>query len=87
MRNISECISTNELVRRAKEAYNITARNGDMGEDDIRMVVRWIGEQVLGNTHMSDKLVMSRTAIDLMLFVTVSEFPLFYMWHKLSQWN
>jgi hypothetical protein len=87
MRSILECIGTDELVRRAKEAYNITARNGDMGEDDIRMVVRWIGEQVPGNVHVGDKLVMSRTAIDLMLFVTVSEFPLFYMWHKLSQWN
>jgi hypothetical protein len=87
MRNISECIGTDELVRRAKEAYNITARNGDMGEDDIRKVVRWIGEQVPGNMLVGDKFVMSRTAIDLMLFVTVSEFSLFYMWYKLSQWN
>jgi hypothetical protein len=87
MSSISEYIKTSELVDMAKEACHITKLNSDMGEDDIRKVVRWIGHHSPGIQWLDGKPVLGRTAVDMMLFITLVEFPLFYTWHKLSQWN
>jgi hypothetical protein len=87
MSSISEYVKTSELVDMAKKACHITKPNTKMGEDDIRAVIRWIGHHSPGIHWLDGKPILGRTAIDMMLFITLTEFPLFYMWHKLSQWN
>ena len=87
MESIGQYLKTSELVDIAKEACHITIPNTRMGEDNIRDVLHWIGKHSPDTRWLDGKLVMGRAAIDMMLFITIAEFPLFYMWHKLSQWN
>ena len=87
MESSGEYLRTSDLVGIAKEACHITKLNTEMGEDEIRTVVRWIGEQSPDTRWVDGKPVIGRIGIDMMLSITIMEFPLFYMWHKLSQWN
>jgi len=80
-------LKTSEVVDQAKKACGITKPNSEMGEDDIRAVMHWIGAHAPDTVCTKGDVSFRRQGIDMMLFITIAEFPLFYMWHKLSQWN
>ncbi len=87
MERISEYLRTGELVAKAKTACGITQQNSKLGEDKIQAVMHWIGMHAPDTDCTKGEVNFRRQGIDMMLFVTLMEFPLFYMWHKLSQWN
>ncbi len=76
---------TAELVCVAKKQNGITTPNGQMMDDEIRKVVRWIG--VTFSEPLDGDLLLNRPAVEMMLFVTICEFPEFYCRYGLSQYN
>jgi len=87
LKDISSCSDTGELITSAKEACSIAKPNNEMTDDEIRTIVHWIFEHLPDTTWVDGKMVPGRTGINLMLFVTMSEFPEFYQRHGLEQYN
>ena len=87
LKDISSCSNTGELITLAKEACSITKPNSEMTDDEIRTIVHWILECLPDTSWENDKMVPGRDGIDLMLLVTMSEFPKFYQEHGLGQYN
>ena len=87
MKDISSCSNTGELIASAKKACSITKPNSEMTDDEIRTIAHWIFECLPDTTWKDGKIVPGRAGIDLMLFVTMSEFPQFYQKHGLGQYN
>jgi hypothetical protein len=87
LKNISSCSSPGELIALAKEACSITKPNSEMADDEIRTITHWIFERLPDTSWKDGKIVPGRAGIELMLFVTMSEFPEFYQEHGLGQYN
>jgi hypothetical protein len=87
LNDISGCSNTRELITLAKEACSITKPNSEMNDDEIRTIVHWIFERLPDTSWKDGKMVPGRAGIDLMLFVTMNEFPEFYQEHGLGQYN
>ena len=87
MKDISNWSNTRKLVASAKKACSITKLNSEMTDDEIRTIVHWIFKQLPDTTWKDGKMVLGRAGIDLMLFVTMNEFPEFYQEHGLGQYN
>lgn len=87
MKDIFSCSNPRELITLAKEACSITKPNSEMNDDEIRTISHWIFEQLPDTARVDGKMVPSRAGIELMLFVTMSEFPGFYHKYGLSQFN
>ena len=87
MKDISSCSSPGELIVLAKEACSITKPNIEMTDDEIRTITHWILERLPDTSWVDGKMVLGRAGIDLMLFVTMNEFPEFYQEHGLGQYN
>jgi len=58
-----------------------------MTDDEIRATIYWIFERLPDTTWKDGKMVPGKAGINLMLFVTMSEFPEFYQKYGLSQFN
>ena len=87
MKDISSCSNPRELIILAKEACSITKLNSEMTDDEIRATIYWIFERLPDTTWKDGKMVPGKAGINLMLFVTMSEFPEFYQKYGLSQFN
>lgn len=87
MKDITSYSNTGELIALAKEACSITKPNSEMTNDEIRTIVHWIFERLPDTSWVNGKIVPGKAGIDLMLFVTMSEFPEFYQEHGLGQYN
>jgi len=87
LKDITSCSNTGELVALAKEVCSITKPNSEMNDDEIRTIVYWIFECLPDTSWVDGKMVPGRAGINLMLFVTLSEFPKFYQEHGLGQYN
>jgi hypothetical protein len=87
LKDVFNCSNTGELIALAKEACAITKPNSEMTDDEIRTIVHWIFERLPDTSWVDGKMVPGRAGIDLMLFVTMSEFPEFYQEHGLGQFN
>ena len=87
MKDIFNCSNTRELVTSAKKACDITKPNNEMSDDEIRTISHWIWEQLPDTSWVNGKIVPGRAGIDLMLLVTISEFPEFYQKRELGQYN
>lgn len=74
-----EYLTAGEIVAIAERVCGVS--NSEMQDDDIRVVVRWIGQ------HIPKGRQMERDKIDIMLFVTIMEFPEYYKRYGLSQFN
>lgn len=79
--------TTESLINAAKSACHIRTPNENMTDEEIRVVVRWIGECAPDTIWVDGKPVFGRQGIDIMLTITVVEFPDFYSRYKLSQFN
>lgn len=78
---------TTEIVNWAKEFYSITKPNSEMTDDDIREVIRWIGEHAPDTAWVDGKPVFRRIGIGVMSIITQAEFPEFYRQYGISQFN
>ena len=87
MEDISSYSRVKELVALAKEACSISKPNSEMTDAEIRDVAHWIWKQLPDSSWKDGKIIPGRIGIDLMLFVTISEFPEFYERRGLSQFN
>lgn len=78
--------TTGELVAMAREQNGVM--DGQMTDDEIRVVMRWIGAALSNPAESPNgELPLNRTAVGIMLFVTMCEFPEFYGRNELSQYN
>jgi hypothetical protein len=79
---------TSEIVREAKRNNGIDTPNGQMTDDEVRTVIRWIGVTFSDPAgSVEGDIILNRAAVALMLFVTICEFPEFYCRYGLSQYN
>lgn len=83
MRRAIPYLKPSEIIQIAKEACNIIYANDQMNDDEIATVMRWIGAQI----SAKNESVRDRDRIDIMLFVTLMEFPEFYARKELCQFN
>ena len=84
---LREYLKPSELVNQAKASFNIIKSNAEMSEDEVRRVVRWIGECAYDTICIGDEPGLGRAGIGFMLLVTMMEFPEFYEKYDLSQRN
>jgi len=84
---LREYLEPGELVNQAKASFNIIKPNAEMNEDEVRRVVRWIGECAYDTICIGDEPRLGRAGIGFMLLVTMMEFPEFYEKYDLSQRN
>ena len=88
MKNLSDYVPAHSLVDWAKANLDIMKPNSEMTDEDIRRVIRWIGECSYDTVYVDgDKPIFRRVGIGMMLSVTLMEFPEFYMRYGLSQFN
>ncbi len=85
--DIREYSNPSELVHWAKANFHITKPNNELSEDEVRRVVRRIGNCAYDTIYIGDEPRLGPVGIGLMLLVTVMEFPMFYEKYDLSQRN
>jgi len=86
--SLDEYVKTSELVDWAKANLDIMKPNSEMTDEDIRRVMRWIGECSYDTVYVDgDKPIFRRIGIGMMLSVTLLAFPEFYTRYELSQFN
>jgi hypothetical protein len=78
--------TTAELISFGKEACEIETATDEMSDGEIRRVVRRIALSSPGILVEGD-LLANVKAVQLMLFVTIAEFPEFYTRYGLAQPN
>lgn len=83
----TQYLKASEIIVTAKKANSITKPNSKMTNAEIRKVVQWAAQGTPGTYWNDDKLVFGRVGIDLLLFLTIAEFPKFYVRYELSQFN
>ena len=77
-----------QLVDWAKASLNIIKLNEDMSELEIRKAIRWIGDCSVDTIYIDgEKTRPGRIGVNNMLFVTLMEFPEYYMKYELAQFN
>jgi len=87
-REFDNWMTPEQLTDWAKVNLNIIKLNADMTDEDIRRIMRWIGECSYDTIYVDgDKPRLGRVGIGLMLTVTLLEFPEYYMKYELSQFN
>ena len=87
MKDIRGYSAARELVASAKKDCDITKPNSEMTDDEIRTIAHWIFERLPDTSWEDGKMVLGRAGIDLMLFVMMNEFSVFYQEHGLGQYN
>ena len=78
---------TSQLVAQAKKACKIDKPNALMSDDDIRAVAHWVGMHAPDTSCANGEVKFRKIGIGLMLFITMMEFPDFYVRYELSQFN
>ena len=81
------CRTTSDIIEQAKRTCGISKPNSEMTDDEIREVVRLVAQGTPDTTWEGGKLKLGLVGIGLMLFLSLSEFPDFYMRYGLSQLN
>ena len=77
-----------EFVEWAKYSLHITISNQCMADDDIRLVIRWIGENSWDTVYFENgRTRWGRIGLSNMLLVTLLVFPHYYAKYELSQFN
>ena len=84
---MEHALTTSDLVEQAKANLNITKPNGELADDDIRVIARWVGMQAQDTACTDGEVTFNRTGLGLMLFIALTEFPEFYSRYELSQFN
>jgi hypothetical protein len=87
LKSLAACLTTSDIIEQAKKSCGIAKPNSKMTDDEIRQVVRLIAQGTPDTTWECGKVKFGLIGIGLMLFLTLSEFPEFYMRYGLSQFN
>ena len=77
-----------QLVGWAKANLNIMKQDSEMTDEEISRAMRWVGACSVDTIYLDgEKPRLGRLGINNMLFVTLMEFPEFYVKYALSQQN
>ena len=76
--------SPEQLVEMGKVACDVHVPNSEMTDEDIRVVMRWVGQLAPDVQFLYDKVEYGPKALGLMLFVVACVFPDFYNRNHLS---
>ena len=77
-----------ELVTWAAASLNIMTPSEHLSEPEIRRIMRWIGWCSVDTIYIDGEVArLGRIGISNMLFVTLMEFPAYYMKYELAQFN
>jgi hypothetical protein len=88
MEEIKGWMMPHQIVGWAKANLNIMKLNDDMTDEEIGRVGRWIGACSIDTIYVDgEKPRLGRIGINNMLFVTLMEFPEFYVRFRLAQHN
>ena len=88
MESLNNYVEVDTLVNWAKANLSIIKPNSEMTDDDIRRIMRWIGECSIDTMYLNgDKPILRRIGIGMMLSVTLMVFPEFYSRYGLAQFN
>lgn len=75
-----------ELLETIKAQYGIDKPNDEMTDDEIRQVIRFVGDRAPDTAWIDGKPQHGRQGIEVMLFLALTEFPDFYvryeLWHR-----
>jgi hypothetical protein len=77
-------LTTGELVDLGKVACEVKTPTDEMSDAEIRLVVRWIATTLV---KVEGDILANWDAVQLMIFIAVSEFPEFYTRYGLAQYN
>ena len=73
-----------ELVEMGKCACDVHVPNSEMTDEDIRVVMQWVGRLAPDVELIGDKFDYGPQALGLMIFVTECVFPEFYNRNRLG---
>jgi hypothetical protein len=79
--------STAELVDVARDCLHIRTLKSDMSDDEIRAVVKWIGQHSSCARCKGEKPFCTSLDLLLMLIITAAEFPKFFVKFELFEEN
>jgi hypothetical protein len=85
--SLAACLKTSDIIEQAKKSCGISKPNSQMTDDEIRKVVRLVAQETPDTTWEGGEVKFGLVGIGLMLFLSLSEFPEFYMRYGLSQFN
>ena len=81
-------MNTWELVNWASASLNIMTPSEELTDPEIRKVIRWIGSCSVDTIYIDGEITrLGRIGINNMLFVTLMEFPEYYIKYELAQFN
>ncbi|NQT31417.1 MAG: hypothetical protein HQ588_03705 [Deltaproteobacteria bacterium] len=88
MEKLEDWMFPYQLLDWAKANLNIMKLDSDMTDEEISRAMRWIGASSLDTIYVDgEKPHLGRIGINNILFVTLMEFPNFYVKYELAQWN
>jgi len=87
MDNSNEAEFASTMIGLCKHKLGINKPNSEMTDDDIARVMRTIGSFAPDSILDSEKPVLGRHGIGVMLSLTLYEFPEFYLRYELWQRN
>ena len=80
-------VKTGDVIEAAKAYYGITSPNDAMTDEEIRKVVKITARKMSTRLYEHGPLVYRTAVTDMMLFLTLMEFPEFYKKYELVQYN
>lgn len=78
-----EYLEISDLVVTVCSLCGIPTFAHNLNNDEIARVCRWIGEHAPGSSMIDGKMAISTEGFDAMIFITITEFPEFYVEHQL----
>ena len=84
MKKTDRTYSPEQLVEMGKVACDVHVPNSEMTDENIRVVMRWVGRLAPDVQFLYDKVEYGPKALGLMIFVTESVFPEFYNRYELG---
>jgi hypothetical protein len=80
-------VRTSDLIEAAKAYYGIITPNDVMTDKEIRKVVKIAARKMSTRFYEHGPLIYRTAITDMMLFLTLMEFPEFYKKYELAQFN
>lgn len=87
MKEIEDPAVASDIVELIKTAAGIDKPNYEMTDEEIATIMRTIGSYAPDTIRAGEKTVLGKVGIELMLSLTLLEFPEFYVRHELAQVN
>jgi len=76
MESLDDYVPAREFVDWVKACLSINKDNFEMTDEEIRKVIRWVGECSYDTIFVDgDKPILRRVGIGMMLSITLLEFP------------